>query len=281
MTRWLISGAGGMLGSDLVAALGADAVGLDRGALDITDLAAVQAAVADHRPDVVVNCAAWTKVDDAESAVDAALAVNGIGPANLAAVCAQFGARLVQVSTDYVFDGTGCSAEDDKPNPMNAYGRTKLAGERAVLDTLPDGAYVVRTAWTYGARGRSFVKTMLGLSHGDKPVTVVNDQHGQPTWTADVARQIVELVSSDAAPGIYHATSSGSATWFELAREVFTLAGADASRVRPVSSAEYPRAAPRAAWSVLGHDAWKRAGLASIGDWRDRLRTAFPSFRAP
>jgi dTDP-4-dehydrorhamnose reductase len=151
-------GVGGMLGTDLVTALGTDAVGLDRGALDITDLAAVQAAVAEHRPDVVVNCAAWTEVDAAETAVDAALAVNGIGPANLAAACAPADARLVQVSADYVFDGTGCSAEDDKPRPVNAYGRTKLAGERAVLNALPDGAYVVRTAWTYGAHERSLVK---------------------------------------------------------------------------------------------------------------------------
>jgi len=279
LTRWLITGAGGMLGHDLVAALGAGAAGLDRAALDITVRAQVLAAVREHRPDVVVNCAAWTAVDDAETAEEAALAVNGDGVAHLAAACASAGARLVQVSTDYVFDGAVGApwSEDDKPDPVNAYGRTKLAGERAVLDALPGAGYVVRTAWTYGSRGPSFVKTMLRLSLGDAPVTVVDDQHGQPTWTADVARQIVLLAGSGAAPGIYHATSSGSATWFDLAREVFSLAGADPSRVRPVTSAEFPRPAPRPAWSVLAHGGWRTAGLAPIGDWRSRLREALPA----
>jgi dTDP-4-dehydrorhamnose reductase len=287
MTRWLVTGAGGMLGRDLVASLGDRVVALDRSALDITHQAAVLAAVREHCPDVVVNCAAWTAVDDAETAEEAALAVNGAGPAHLAAACALAGARLVQVSTDYVFDGGAGPPsaenapspwpEDAMPAPRNAYGRTKLAGERGVLDTLPDAGYVVRTGWTYGAHGPSFVRTMLRLSRADTPVTVVNDQRGQPTWTADVARQIIAVVSSGAAPGVYHATSSGSASWFELAREVFTLAGADASRVLPVTSAEYPRRAARPAWSVLGHAGSARAGLAPIGDWRARLRAAFPA----
>ena len=287
MTRWLVTGAGGMLGRDLVASLGDAVVALDRAALDITQQAAVLTAVREHRPDVVVNCAAWTAVDAAETAEEAALAVNGAGPAHLAAACALAGARLVQVSTDYVFDGAAGPPragnapspwpEDAMPAPRNAYGRTKLAGERAVLRALPDAGYVVRTAWTYGAHGPSFAATMLRLSRAGLPVTVVNDQHGQPTWTADVARQIVALASSGAAPGVYHATSSGSATWFELAREVFMLAGADAARVLPVTSAEYPRPAPRPAWSVLGHERSARAGLAPIGDWRARLREAFPA----
>jgi dTDP-4-dehydrorhamnose reductase len=285
MTRWLVTGAGGMLGRDLVSSLGVPVVALDRSALDITHQPAVLAAVREHRPDVVVNCAAWTAVDDAETAEEAALAVNGAGPAHLAAACALVGARLVQVSTDYVFDGAAGATEnapspwpeDAMPAPRNAYGRTKLAGERGVLDTLPGAGYVVRTGWTYGAHGPSFVRTMLRLCRADTPVTVVNDQHGQPTWTADVARQIIAVVSSGAAPGVYHATSSGSASWFELAREVFTLAGADASRVLPVTSAEYPRRAPRPAWSVLGHEGFTRAGLAPIGDWRARLRAAFPA----
>jgi dTDP-4-dehydrorhamnose reductase len=276
VTRWLVTGAGGMLGRDLVSALGsAEVIGLDRAALDITDRAAVLAAVRELRPDVVVNCAAWTAVDDAETNEEAALALNGSGVAHLAAACAGTGARLVQVSTDYVFDGAAGEpwAEDDKPSPRNAYGRTKLAGERAV----PVDGYIVRTAWTYGAHGPSFVRTMLRLAAGDGPVNVVNDQHGQPTWTVDVARQIILLVNSGAAPGIYHATADGTATWFDLAREVFALSGADASRVLPCSSAEYPRPAPRPAWSVLGHDAWTRAGLAPIGDWRASLRVALPA----
>lgn len=281
MTRWLVTGAGGMLGTDLMAALGG-AVGLDRAALDVTSRPAVLAAVREHRPDVVVNCAAWTAVDAAETSEESALALNGGGAAHLAAACAGSGARLVQISTDYVFDGAVGEpwAEDDKPSPRTAYGRTKLAGERAALDTLPGNAYVVRTAWLYGAHGPNFVATMLRLASGDGPVNVVDDQHGQPTWTADVARQIVALVNSGAPAGVYHATSSGRATWYELAREVFALAGAGPGRVRPVTSAEFPRPAPRPAWSVLGHRAWARAGLAPIGDWRASLRAAFPVLTA-
>jgi len=276
VTRWLITGAGGMLGTDLMVALGSSAVSLDRAALDITDRAAVLAAVRTHRPDVVVNCAALTAVDDAETNEEKALILNGDAVSHLAAACTDSGARLIQLSTDYVFDGTRGKpwAEDDKPSPVNAYGRTKLAGERAV----PADGYVVRTAWLYGAHGPSFVRTMLRLAAGDGPVNVVNDQYGQPTWTVDVTRQIVALISSGAAPGSYHATSSGVATWFDLARSVFDLAGADVSRVRPCTSAEFPRPAARPAWSVLGHDAWTREGLTPIGDWRACLRAAFPAF---
>jgi dTDP-4-dehydrorhamnose reductase len=278
-----------MLGTDLMAALGSDAVALGRAALDVADRLAVFDAVREHRPDVVVNCAAWTAVDDAESSEEAALAVNGDGAAHQAAACALAGARLVQLSTDYVFDGAAGSLaaagrpwveallpwpEHGKPEPRTAYGRTKLAGERAVLDILPDAAYVVRTAWLYGAHGRNFVGTMLRLASGDGPVDVVDDQYGQPTWTVDVARQIVALVTSGAPPGIYHATSSGVATWYELAREAFALSGADPSRVQPVPSAQFPRPAQRPSWSVLGHDAWHRASLAPIGDWRAALRSA-------
>ena len=280
MTRWLITGAAGMLGTDLVAALdrrGDSVTGLDRAALDVTDAAAVAAAVARGRPDVIVNCAAWTAVDDAEAAEEQALAVNAGGPAHLAAACAHAGARLVQVSTDYVFAGTSARphAEHDTPGPRTAYGRTKLAGERAVLDRLPGAGYIVRTAWLYGAHGRSFPRTMIALE-GERPaVEVVDDQYGQPTWTADVAGQIIALAESAAEPGIYHATSSGQTTWFGLAREIFRLLDADPDRVRPIPSSALRRPAPRPSYSVLGHGAWERAGLPSIGDWKAALRRAF------
>src|ERR1700761_3054063 len=238
MTRWLVTGAGGMLGTDLVAALTSDGepvAAMDRAGLDVTDAAAVTDAIARCRPDVVVNCAAWTAVDDAEAAEEQALAVNAGGPANLAAACAGAGSRLVQISTDYVFAGDAGRpyAEDDVPAPRTAYGRTKLAGERAVLGRLPGSGYVVRTAWLYGAHGPSFVGTMIKLEDQRPTVDVVDDQHGQPTWTVDVAAQIIALAQSDSPCGIYHATSSGQTTWFELAREVFGLLGADSDRVRP------------------------------------------------
>jgi dTDP-4-dehydrorhamnose reductase len=285
MIRWLVTGAGGMLGTDLVAALtsrGEPVTALDRAGLDVTDAAAVTGAIARSRPDVVVNCAAWTAVDDAEAAEEQALAVNAGGAASLATACAEFGARLVQVSTDYVFAGDAGRpyAEDDVPAPRTAYGRTKLAGERAVLGRLPGSGYVVRTAWLYGAHGPSFVRTMIKLESQRPAVDVVDDQHGQPTWTVDVARQIIALVGSAAAPGIYHATSSGQTTWFGLAREIFALLGADPSRVRPIPASAMPRPAPRPAYSVLGHGAWEGPGIAPIGDWRAALRRAFPAVLA-
>ena len=281
MTRWLVTGASGMLGADLIAALasrGEPATGMDRASLDVTDAAAVIDAIARCRPDVVVNCAAWTAVDDAEASEEQALAVNAGGAANLAAASAGVGARLVQISTDYVFPGDADRpyAEDSVPAPGTAYGRTKLAGEQAVLSRLPGSGYVVRTAWLYGAHGPSFVRTMIQLADQRPTVDVVDDQHGQPTWTVDVVRQIIALAHSAAAPGIYHATSSGQTTWFGLAREIFGLLGADPSRVRPIPGSALPRPAPRPAYSMLGHDAWAEASIAPIGEWRTALHRAFP-----
>jgi dTDP-4-dehydrorhamnose reductase len=285
MSQWLITGAAGMLGRDLVSVLersGETVTALTRAELDITDGAAVRDALRHWRPAVVVNCAAWTAVDAAETSEDAALRLNGQAVADLAAACAAAGVRLIQPSTDYVFDGQARRpyAEDDGPSPGTAYGRTKLAGEQAVLDRLDGTGYVVRTAWLYGAHGPNFVRTMIRLEQQRPDVDVVDDQHGQPTWTMDVADRIVALVRSGAPAGVYHATSSGETTWFGLAREVFSLLGADPDRVRPVGSAAYVRPAPRPAYSVLGHDAWSRAGLSPIGDWRLALRQAFPALAA-
>jgi len=274
-----------MLGHDLVSLLrrdGARVTGLARRDLDVTDAAAIEDAFARARPDVVVNCAAWTAVDDAETHEAEALTVNGRGPASLAAACASSGARLVQVSTDYVFDGTARQPypEDAVPAPQTAYGRTKLAGEEAVLGQLGDAGYVVRTAWLYGAAGPNFVRTMIRLERLRPGVAVVDDQYGQPTWTADVASQIVALIQSAAAPGVYHATSSGQTTWCGLAREVFRLVGADPARVGPITSEMLDRPTPRPGYSVLGHERWAKAGLAPIGDWKVSLSRAFPVLTA-
>jgi len=270
-----------MLGQDLVTRLETDHETVDgygRGDLDVTDAAAVRVAVARVRPTVVVNCAAWTAVDDAETHEEAATAVNGTAVAGLAAACFDCGARLVQVSTDYVFDGHARRPyrEGDIPAPRTAYGRGKLAGERAALDRLGEAAYVVRTAWLYGARGPNFVRTMIRLERERPVVDVVDDQRGQPSWTVDVAGQIIALVRSGAPGGVYHATSSGETTWYGLAREVFGLLGADPARVRATTSSAYPRPAPRPSYSVLGHDDWARAGLEPIGDWQHALQRAFP-----
>ncbi len=262
MSGWLVTGAGGMLGQELVTAARrhAEAVtGLSRQELDITDGPAVRAAVRRLRPDAVVNCAAWTAVDQAEAEEEQALAVNGQGAATVAAACAETGARMIQVSTDYVFGGTARRpyAEHDTPAPRTAYGRTKLAGERAVLALLPATGYVVRTAWLYGAHGRNFVRTMIQLERRQPRVQVVDDQLGQPTWTSSVADRIIALLASRAPAGVYHATSAGQATWHELAREVFLLLGADPARVEAVSSAAMsPAPVPVTACSVTA------AGLA-------------------
>jgi dTDP-4-dehydrorhamnose reductase len=265
-----------MLGQDVVTCLehcGETVLALSRADLDITDQAAVTATVLDRRPDIVVNCAAWTAVDEAEAHEDEALEVNGGGARLVAQACATSGACLIQISTDYVFAGDAGRpyAEHDRRAPRTAYGRTKLAGERAVAELLPGSGYIVRTAWLYGAHGRNFVRTMIGLERDRAVVDVVDDQRGQPTWTMDVAEQVIALARSGAPAGVYHATSSGQTTWFGFAREIFRLLGADTARVRPVTSGAYPRPAPRPAYSVLGHGAWARAGIKPIPGWRPRL----------
>jgi len=277
MNRWLVTGAGGMLGQDMVTCLERDgevALALTRRDLDITDQAAVTATVLGCRPDIVVNCAAWTAVDEAEAHEEEALEVNGRGARLVAAACAASGARLIHISTDYVFAGDAARpyTEHDRCGPRTGYGRTKLAGERAVAELLPGSGYIVRTAWLYGAHGRNFVRTMIGLERDGKVVGVVDDQRGQPTWTMDVVGQVIALARSGAPAGVYHATSSGETTWFGFAREIFRLLGADTARVRPVTSGAYPRPAPRPAYSVLGHDAWASAGIKPIPGWQLRLQ---------
>lgn len=286
---WLVTGAAGMLGQDLMAALDHEdvtAVPADRTVLDITDPGRVRAAFAAHRPAVVVNCAAWTAVDEAESQEDAALRINGTGPAVLAAACRDHGAVLLHVSTDYVFAGDAAApyAEDAPTGPRSAYGRTKLAGERAVLEALPHTGYVVRTAWLYGAGGANFVRTMIRLEGVKDTLDVVDDQRGQPTWTVDLAGRLVRLaraaLDGTAPAGVYHGTSAGETTWCGFTREIFRLLGADPARVRPTTSAAYPRPAPRPAFGVLAHDRFRAAGIEPIRDWRTALEEAFPALLA-
>jgi dTDP-4-dehydrorhamnose reductase len=276
---WLVTGAGGMLGAELtdrLRARGAEVVALRRGELDLCDEEAVRKTIDANRPSVVVNCAAWTAVDDAETHETEALAVNGTAVENLGRACRASGARLIQISTDYVFDGTATEPypEDAPVSPVNAYGRTKLAGERTALAA---GGYVVRTAWLYGAHGPNFVRTMIRLAAERETVDVVDDQLGQPTWTADLAGQIIRLGGSALPAGIYHGTSSGSTTWYGLTREIFTLLGHDPARVRPTTTAAFPRPAARPAFSVLAHT---RQGLPPLRDWREALRAAWPALIA-
>ncbi|MFE9764341.1 dTDP-4-dehydrorhamnose reductase [Streptomyces sp. NPDC005808] len=287
--NWLVTGAGGMLAQDVLARLadaGVPAVAVTRTELDITDPAAVRAVLAEHRPSVVVNCAAWTAVDDAETREDDALRINGDGARHLAESCRELNAVLLHVSTDYVFPGDADKpyAEDAPTGPRSAYGRTKLAGEQAVLSTLPDSGFVVRTAWLYGAGGGNFVRTMIKLEGVKDTLDVVDDQRGQPTWTVDLADRLVLLgqaaLAGTAPAGVYHGTSSGETTWFGFAREIFRLLGADTARVRPTTSAAFARPAPRPAYSVLGHDRWQQAGIEPIRDWSEGLSSAMPVLAA-
>lgn len=278
MTRYLVTGAGGMLGQDLQTALhGREVTALTRSDLDVTDRDAVLAAVTGH--DVVINAAAYTNVDGAETHEDEALAINGRGVENLAIAARESGATLLTVSTDYVFDGAGDRPypEDAPRNPLNAYGRTKAAGEELAIAAHPDGAYIVRTAWLYGSGGPNFAATMLSLAASNPTVSVIDDQLGQPTWTHDLAVRLVELADSDAPAGIYHGTNAGETSWFGFARAIFEVAGLDPERVLPTDSASFVRPAPRPAYSVLGHQGWSRAGLPPLRDWRVALEAAAAS----
>jgi dTDP-4-dehydrorhamnose reductase len=277
--RWIVVGAAGMLGQDVVGAAqvaGHEVVALTRSELDVTDAFACRDALADA--DVVANGAAYTAVDAAEEHEADAFTVNAVGAANLARAAAAAGARLVHPSTDYVFagDATTPYAEDAPVAPRSAYGRTKAAAEWAVLAASPDHL-VLRTAWLYGAGGGNFPRTIVRVARERGGVDVVDDQRGQPTWTRDVADLAVRLVAAGAPGGIYHATSSGDGTWFDFARAAVASAGLDPESVRPTTSAAFVRPAPRPAYSVLGHDALRRAGAEPIGDWRERWAEAAPA----
>jgi len=269
MTRLLVTGAGGMLGRAVVEAaqrLGHEVRAATRSELDITDADALRVAVAERRPDAIINCAAYTDVDGAESGRFAAFAINGKGAGNVAAAAAGAGASIVHVSTDYVFDGAKREPwlESDATAPLGAYGASKLAGERAVATANPSHA-IVRTAWLFGAGGRNFVDTMLALGAEREEVSVVTDQTGCPTWTGHLAGALVELAERRQDTGIHHIAGAGSCSWNELALEVFDRAGVDC-RVLPTTTAAFPRPAPRPAYSVLGSE---RSKPLVLPPWQD------------
>ena len=274
--NWAVLGNAGMLGQDFMAVLSSQEVsGFDRTEFDITNAESVNSILSGF--DFVVNCAAWTAVDDAEANESAALAINGTGPKNVAEACRRTGAKLIHISTDYVFSGNATSpyAEDSLVGPKSAYGRTKLAGEIAVRETLPNDHYLVRTAWLYGEHGPNFVKTMIDLEQSKETISVVGDQVGQPTWTKDLVTQIISMVDRKVPAGTYHGTSSGQTSWFGLTQRIYELIGADPKRVLPTTSDAFPRPAPRPLYSVLGHDKWAKVGMSSIRNWEESLKAAF------
>lgn len=267
--RLLVTGAGGMLGRAVVEAaqrLGHDVRPATRAELDITDADAVSHAVAQLRPRAVINCGAYTDVDGAQSDRETAMAVNGSAAGNVAAAAEQVGAAIVHVSTDYVFDGSKREPwlESDAVAPLGVYGETKLAGEVAVAAANPAHA-IVRTAWLFGAGGKNFVDTMLALGAGREEVSVVTDQVGCPTWTGHLAGALVELAERPLQTGIHHIAGGGSCSWNELAIEVFDRAAIDC-RVLPTTSADFPRPAPRPAYSVLGTE---RSAPLTLPAWQE------------
>lgn len=254
-------------------------VSLSRENLDITNEKDIAHVMRKESPDVIFNAAAWTNVDLAELKEDQAFLVNAIGPRLLAEASAQIGAKFLHISTDYVFSGDSDTPwlEMSEVSPVSAYGRTKAVGERAVLDTHPKGSFLVRTAWLYGPWGKNFVKTMLKFAQeGERKITVVTDQVGQPTSSSDLARQIFLMIARDVRPGIYHGTNSGEASWYELAQEIFRLAGADSDRIVGMNSERYAGPAVRPNYSVLGHSNWMKQGMKPMRPWQGALIDAFP-----
>ena len=249
----LVTGAGGMLARDLIPCLlqrGHEVLALPHNKLDITDGNSGKATVDSFEPRLVINCAAYTKVDEAETKEHLAVMVNGFGVHNLCLLCQERDIPLVHFSTDYVFDGTKHTPYTiyDEPRPVNAYGRSKLLGEKYVLWLL-SRFYLIRTSWLFGLYGRNFIESMLELGRTRGKIPVVNDQRGCPTWTKHLAPAVVDLIETGRY-GIYHITNSDSTTWFDFAREIFRLCDMDVE-VLPVTSDEFPRPAKRPKNSVL------------------------------
>jgi dTDP-4-dehydrorhamnose reductase len=267
----LITGAAGALGRDLVVAFGGhDVVAASHEHLDVSDRDAVLQAVGQTRPDAVVHAGAWTNVDGCELDPDRAFKVNALGTRYVAEAARWAGAAVCYVSTDYVFDGRASHpyTEWDTTNPVSAYGRSKLGGEHA----LQPHDTIVRTSWVCGRHGRNFVKTILERATDGQALTVVDDQHGCPSFTEDLASMIRRLVV-ERRPGLFHVTNQGATTWFRLAREVVGLAGLDPEQVQPVSTADLhpPRPAPRPAFSVLDNAALRLGGLPLLDDYHEPL----------
>ncbi|GHF77994.1 dTDP-4-dehydrorhamnose reductase [Amycolatopsis bartoniae] len=295
MLSVLVPGGTGQLGHDLAALASADVEVTAPGSaeLDLTDVGSVLKAVGalaeraretGRRP-LVINAAAYTAVDAAETDERRAFAVNVDGPRVLAAACSSRGVPLVHVSTDYVFPGDADRPyePEDEVGPRSAYGRTKAAGEDAVLGSGAR-AWVVRTAWVYGASGSNFVKTMVRLEGERETLSVVDDQRGAPTWSADLAAGLLELGEAIAAGRgperrVLHCTGGGETTWYGFTRAIFEELGADPERVKPCTTEEFPRPAPRPAYSVLSNKSWVDAGLTPLRPWREALSAYFAAAR--
>jgi dTDP-4-dehydrorhamnose reductase len=280
---WLVTGGTGQLGLAIQKELkkqNIEHIAPTSKELDLTDFARLESVINKIKPSVIINTAAWTDVDGAESDSELALAVNAEAPAKLVEIAKALDSIFIQISTDYVFDGESSVpySESHERNPQSVYGKSKSQSEKYIEEIYKERSYIFRTAWMYSADRKNFAKTMLKVAlKNSGEVKVVNDQLGQPTFAGDLAEKIIETVISKSPFGIYHSTNSGEATWFEFAQEIFNLVGADVQRVVPVSSSEFPRLAKRPSYSVLGHESWKSANLSEMRYWKTALASAMPA----
>lgn len=269
----LVTGIGGQLGYDVIKVLKArniDCLGTDLAEFDITDFAAAEKFLTGYQPEAVIHCSAYTAVDKAEDNVDLCRAVNAKGSENIAKVCKAINAKMIYISTDYVFPGTGGQyyEVDDSAGPINVYGQTKLEGEFAVKSLL-ERYFIVRISWVFGKNGNNFIKTMLRLGQEHNEISVVSDQIGSPTYTADLAKLLCDMVVTDKY-GTYHATNEGVCSWAEFAEEIFRQAGIGV-KVIHIKSDEYPTKAKRPANSRLNKDSLTQSGFARLPDWKNAL----------
>lgn len=270
----LVTGVKGQLGYDVVRELegrGIEAVGVDIDEMDITDADSVDRTIREAAPDAVIHCAAYTAVDAAEENEELCRKVNAAGPRNIAAVCKDLDIKMIQISTDYVFDGQGERPwePDDPCHPMSVYGKTKYEGELAVMELLKK-YFIVRIAWVFGINGKNFVKIMLNLAKNHDTIRVVNDQFGSPTYTLDLARLLVDMVLTEKY-GIYHATNEGTCSWYEYACAIFEEAGVKVNVV-PVTTEEYGAKASRPANSRMSKEKLTEKGFQRLPEWRDALK---------
>jgi dTDP-4-dehydrorhamnose reductase len=275
----LVTGAGGMTGAELVRQareMGWEVSGFTKADLDVTDAGAVEATIGRERPDVIFNAAAYTAVDAAESSPELAMAVNAAGAGNISRAARIHGARVIHISTDYVFDGTAREPyrPDDRPAPINVYGESKLAGEIAVKGECPDHV-IIRTSWVYGHTGRNFVRTMLRVADEGREIRVVNDQHGCPTSSADLAAALIrvaEIMVAAQVVGTYHFCNADPTTWYEFADAIFQERGGDKPKLIPISTEEFPTPAERPRWSVLDTTSFEKTFGIMPRPWRTALQ---------
>lgn len=281
----LITGAEGQLGRSFQDALksnGIDFLALSRKTMDVTNLSQVRSVFGSSGASLIINSAAYTNVEQAEINPEMAFAINQIGSRNVAIVCRELGSRLIHISTDYVFSGNRESPwkVDSNTEPLSVYGKSKLAGEKAICEEWPENSLIFRTAWLYSQYGNNFYKTILQLANKDKsPIKVVNDQIGQPTSATELARFILSSLPLEIPAGVYHATNSGNATWYDFAYSIFQLAGADTGRIEPIRSEDYKAKAPRPGYSVLDNSKWDTYDLNTLGDWEDSAANAFSTIQ--